>query len=230
METQTADLLSKSQFAVHIGRSAARVSQLIKDGKISGAALVPTDKGERINVGVAMQQLADSLDISQQAAQAHPIAPRGRDGELPLAGAASSATAPRAPAQVNDEVARIQSAKALTAEIAAQRAQREEKAQNGEWVERVAVEAKFNGALVSLMSRIESEYLTMGTSVAGDLGTEVRKTTIALRRAFRALRAKMAQEARQRRDELSALADLADDNAAADADDQPAPEASTAAT
>src|SRR5690606_3975313 len=61
--------VSKAEFARRIGRSKAAVSGYIKDGKLSGAALVPSDRGEMIDVTEALAQLGRSLDPVQRVAQ-----------------------------------------------------------------------------------------------------------------------------------------------------------------
>lgn len=206
MDGSPRTLVTKSDLARRLDRSAARVSQWIKGGQLHGDALVPTPQGERIDLNVAMAQLRGVLDIAQQAAQASPILPLEepanavRPNDQPAAG--------RQAAPVNEDQQRILASKATSAEIAAQRAHREEMAEIGQWVARSDVERIWMRGLTGLMSRIESEFLTMGTHIAAALGTDVRKTTIALRHSFHELRRKIAAEQSARRDELAPLVDL----------------------
>lgn len=66
MTVAEAQIIRKSDFAKMCGVSAARVSQWISEGKISGSALVGDGRGARINVGEAIAQLKLRLDVSQR--------------------------------------------------------------------------------------------------------------------------------------------------------------------
>lgn len=66
-------VLSKAEFAEHVGRSRSCISGWIKAGKISAEALIGEGRDAKIWVERAKADLAASLDPSQQAAQADPI-------------------------------------------------------------------------------------------------------------------------------------------------------------
>jgi len=57
--------MSKGEFASHIGRSAACVSQYIRDGVIGADALVGEGRYARILVDVAKRQIATRRDVGQ---------------------------------------------------------------------------------------------------------------------------------------------------------------------
>lgn len=57
--------MSKSEFAGHIGVSAARISQYISDGIIGSDALVGEGRNARINVEVAKQQISTRRHVGQ---------------------------------------------------------------------------------------------------------------------------------------------------------------------
>jgi hypothetical protein len=67
-------VLSKAEFAKHVGRSRSCISGWIKAGKISANALIGDGRNARIWVQRAKDDLARSLDPAQQVSQAAPIA------------------------------------------------------------------------------------------------------------------------------------------------------------
>ena len=58
--------ISKGEFARRRNVSAARVSQWLSEGKISGAAIVGEGRGALIDEALACQQLDQKLDIDQR--------------------------------------------------------------------------------------------------------------------------------------------------------------------
>ncbi|SNY93411.1 hypothetical protein SAMN04515647_3706 [Cohaesibacter sp. ES.047] len=60
-----ADIVSKSEFAKRIGVSAARVSQMLNEGKISGEAVHGEGRRAKIDVEVACKQIGIRRDIGQ---------------------------------------------------------------------------------------------------------------------------------------------------------------------
>ena len=70
MATQTVPAddraVSAAEFARLRGVHRSQVTRYVKDGKISGEALVPSGRGVKIRVEIAMAQLRERLDIGQQ--------------------------------------------------------------------------------------------------------------------------------------------------------------------
>ncbi|WP_319533406.1 hypothetical protein [uncultured Cohaesibacter sp.] len=60
-----ADIVSKSEFAKRIGVSAARISQMLSEGKISGEAVHGEGRRAKIDVEVACRQIGVRRDIGQ---------------------------------------------------------------------------------------------------------------------------------------------------------------------
>jgi hypothetical protein len=60
------EIATKSQFAALVGVTAARVSQWIAAGQISGDALVGEGRHARIRVEVARDQLRRNLNLGQR--------------------------------------------------------------------------------------------------------------------------------------------------------------------
>lgn len=158
MLVPTSETISKGEFAALIRRDPGRVSQLIGQGKIHGAALVGEGRSARVNWRVALQQLGTALDLGQQLAQANPIG-------LGLSAAEEAAPAGvpgRAGVPINDDQKALLAAKREAAELDVARARRREMAEEGKWVDAEAAlqeTARVTGEIVQAFDSFARQAL-----------------------------------------------------------------------
>jgi hypothetical protein len=185
MQTEAAsETLSKGAFALEIGKSAARVSQYIKAGKISGAALTPDG---RVVVAIAKQQLRARLDPSQRLANGGV-----HDDEDDDVGRGSA-----------DQ--RYLDAKAEEKELEVERRRRQLKTDSGAWLDADEAKRAFARELAAVFTDIDAELTAIGDALAGKFGLEARALTLALRAEFNAFRARQANKKRAFAEEQPAL-------------------------
>lgn len=185
------EIITKSEFASRRGVSAAAVSQWIKAGRISGAALVGTGRAAMINVAEAERQLSARLDMGQQLAQAS-VRPT------------ASATPP-----VDDPQSRYQAARAEAAEIDTARARRRDLAERGLYLVTADARDAWEGELAALVLAVDQWLPDLALSLAaqGVTVSDKKRVTLALRaswRAFRQARADLAALSRDQQPDLCA--------------------------
>jgi hypothetical protein len=173
MHTETHETLSKSAFALAIGKSAARVSQYIRAGKISGAALTADGK---VVVAVAKQQLRERLDPAQRLA----TAPSDDEDEV----------------RVGTADQRYLDAKAEEKELEVERRRRQLMAESGAWLDADEAKRAFARELSAVFTDIDAELTAIGDTLAAKFNLEARALTLELRAQFNAFRARQAQKHR----------------------------------
>ncbi len=195
----TSEVVDKSRFAKIIGRSPGRITQLIAEGKISGAALEGDGRSARINVTEAMRQLGLNLHPGQQLAQPRPIfaAPPPPETEPPPALRPSQS-------QAEKDQARYTAARADKAEYEAAAMRAQAQARAGTWVEARDAAAAFSRQLRQFVSEVDASLPVFAEALAADLGIESRAAVLILRRVWRDLRAKSAAAARDQAEALPA--------------------------
>ena len=67
--------MTKAELARRVNRSPGRISQWLREGKISGDAVVTTPGGERIDLDIAVAQLHSRLDPAQISLDDSPPSP-----------------------------------------------------------------------------------------------------------------------------------------------------------
>jgi hypothetical protein len=172
MDAQDDDeIVSKGEFAARIDRTAARVSQLIAERKLTAPALTPDG---RVNVRLGRLQLASLLDPSQQMAQTKPI--------LPVASGESTA-----------DNAGLVKAKRESAELDNEQKRRRLNLEKGTYT----LTADANRALATEMSNVFVQFdawiAEAGQALALEHGLDQRAVVIGLRKSFAGFRAKQAQ-------------------------------------
>lgn len=187
-------LVTKAELARITGRSAGRISQWIKAGRLHGAALEITPEGEKVNLAVALAQLGASLDMAQQLGQAKPLL-AGLDAGLDLGGDDESAGPARALPPAAGDQQRLLKAKADEAEHRAHRSRIDLLAQNGAWARIGEIEPAWRRNLGDLLGRIEAALPELAEQLAGE--PDPKAAIIATRQWWRALRAKLAGEAKE---------------------------------
>ncbi len=181
-------LVSKSKFAEMVGRTPARVSQWVTEGKLSGA-LVGAGRAAQIDVDVALAQLGLTLDLSQQLALAAPIL---------AAAPMPSAALPLDPVAQNDQQ-RLLKAKADREELARAREQAEAEELSGNWLVTADAEAVWTAELTRLRATIESwlgsDAAAACRALAASGTADERAFAVALRKGFTDLCARLSAEA-----------------------------------
>lgn len=169
------EVLTKAEFAERIGKSRARVSQLVAEGKISGPALVGTGRAAKILVDVALQQLAATLD---------PIAQLGQ-GQMPTAAAPTALTGGAIP----DAQARYMAARAEREELALRQDRAKEEEAFGRWMLREDAEAEWSREMAAFLQSAETWLVTTAAAdVAALESPPLRDIAKTLRAGFRKFR------------------------------------------
>lgn len=184
--------VQKGAFAKIIGKSPARVSQLIAEGVISGPALVGSGRLAKIVPSIAQRQLAARLDPVQQVAQGQPLASVAR---VP----ADDLFAPQPAGQAaggTDDQTRYLKARADKAESEARRAAAEDAAAEGRWMVTADAEAAWAAELARLVQSVETWLVTgAADAVAALERPTAREVGQVLRAGFNELRARLAAAA-----------------------------------
>jgi hypothetical protein len=174
MDAQDDDeIVGKGEFAQRIDRTAARVSQLIAERKLTAPALTPDG---RVNVRLGRLQLASLLDPSQQLAQTKPI--------LPAAGESA------------DDNAGLVKAKRENAELDAETKRRKLNAEKGVYTLTADAERAVKSELAETFVAIDAWIAEEGKALALEHGLDERPVVIHMRAAFKAFRAKQAASRR----------------------------------
>ena len=172
------DVVSKSEFAKITGVSAPRISQWLRDGKISGGALVGRGHRARIRVAVAKEQLRRNLD---------PVQHLGAQGRAQLDGNGAAV-----PSAVEDEIkaARLQQLALSNAKAAAEEALR-----SGRYVRADAARQELGRVAARLMAAFESSFTEFANAIMAAPPATSRDALRTLRTAWRTIRLRQAKAA-----------------------------------
>jgi hypothetical protein len=144
------ETVSKLEFAMMIGVSAARVSQYISEGKIGPEELVGSGQRARIKVAQAKEKLNLRLDPGQR---------NGNGINTKL-----NVTAPSSDTDQLDQ--RIKLAKAETAEATNRRAAEDEKARRGIYVLAEHASAEGSKLAANIVQQFESAMIDFAAEIA----------------------------------------------------------------
>ncbi len=197
-------VLSKAEFAKHVGRSRSCISGWIKDGKISADALIGDGREARIWVQRAKADLARALDPSQQVAQAMPIAFDAREIPLPDDGPKSGAPTQTPPTSERErDLARRAKADADKAEHDEEAARRRLAVDEGRYVLAEEAAAAWGKEISKVLAAIEG-FMTMSLPrlLADEIGADWRVISTISRNQWRALRAQLSDDAKARREAI----------------------------
>uniref|UniRef100_UPI003BAA13C9 hypothetical protein n=1 Tax=Stappia sp. TaxID=1870903 RepID=UPI003BAA13C9 len=216
MATQTlpADdrAVSAAEFARLRGVHRSQVTRYVKDGKISGDALVPSGRGVKIRVKLAMAQLRERLDIGQQIGNgidartslegeegdgrpgAEPVQSEGAlfaDGrEVP-----GSRAAPGRGPSIEEQIKRE---RLRSVQFANRKAAEEEEARKGRLMETDAAQAKMTGLVSQTLQAFEGGLADMATAIGERFELPQRDVLHLLKGEFRKVCASAAERARKR--------------------------------
>jgi len=171
-------VISKSEFAAVVGVSPSRVSHWLRDGKISGDAVVGSGYCARIDVDLAKAQLAGSLDLSQRL---------GANGKARLEGASSASPAPSATLDAG-----IKSARLRQLELSNERAAAEAAADTGRFVEASAAKRELGRVASRLVVAFDGALPSMADALAARFQLPSRDVLHAVRAEWLTVRARLA--------------------------------------
>jgi hypothetical protein len=214
------DLLTKSQFAAHIGVVPSRVTQYIAEGKLYGDGLVGTGHKARIRVSVAVEQLKRGLDVSQR------ISANGkaRLDPAPRFDPQSDASPTDAPPTIDDEMKR-QRLEQL--ELQNGRMREERAARAGIYVRADDSRREMGRVAAELLTAFEGALGEFATAIAARSNLTSRDALHLLRSTWRMARERASTQAGQRADALpSVVADHGSDLPLAEPSSPPQPSSS----
>ncbi|RNJ50285.1 hypothetical protein [Methylocystis hirsuta] len=197
-------VLTKAEFAKHVGRSRSCISGWIKAGKISSYALIGNGREARIWVQRAKDDLARSLDPSQQVSQAAPIVFDATEIHLPEDRPKGGAPTPAPPLSERErDLARRAKADADKAEHDAEAARRRLAIDEGHYVLAKDAAAAWGKELAKIMGALDTFLgTTLPRSIADECGCDWRVISARSREEWRALRAQLSDDAKSRREAI----------------------------
>jgi hypothetical protein len=170
----TEDIVSKGRFAAIAGVSAARVTQYLADGQISGEAIVGSGHRARIRVAVALEQLRANLDPSQHL---------GANGRARVGSGDD-----------DDSVAdAIKRARLEQLELANEHARAVREAEAGRYVLADGVTQEMGRIAGRMIGMFEGSLGEFATVIAGKFNVPARDVLHILRTAFRGIRERAAK-------------------------------------
>ncbi|MEM1046471.1 MAG: hypothetical protein AAGL24_09980 [Pseudomonadota bacterium] len=167
---------------------------MIKEGKISGEAIVGEGRSARINVALAMAQIGNRTDPGQR------LGNGVKTNLTPPAG-----DAPTLPTTFNTTTDKIAEQKLKQAEIATRRAEAEERARQGEYVLASDARAAMTRTIAQLLRQIEGGLPDMASKVSGDFQLNQRDVLHVLKSEFTVIRAKATETLAGERDQRDRL-------------------------
>jgi hypothetical protein len=193
-----AGVVTKKEFASLIHVTQGRISQLLKEGKITGEALVGHGHRARICVAVAMEQLKRNLD---------PVQHLGAAGRAQLDGN-GAAVPPTVELTVEGEIkaARLQQLALSNAKAAAEAA-----ARSGRYVLAADARQEMGRVAARLMAAFESSFTEFANAIMAAPPATSRDALRTLRVVWREIRIRQAKAAG---DEAAALPPLLDEEEA----------------
>lgn len=196
-------VVSPAEFARLRGVHRSRVTRYIKEGKLSGAALVADGRGVKVRVSVAMEQLRERLDIGQQMGN-------GLDARDTLPAAAVRAAQPAsgvfdeegeggqfAREKVDTVEAQIKRERLIRERIMNRRLAEEAEAERGRFMETAAARAQMAGLVGSVLQSFEGGLADMAAAVAERFEVPQRDVLHLLKGELRKVREAAAARARK---------------------------------
>jgi DNA-binding transcriptional regulator YdaS (Cro superfamily) len=171
------DIVTKTAFASICGVSAARVSQWLSDGKLSGEAIVGHGHRARIRVDVARAQLKQRLNITQRLATG-----RARlDGQAGTVGEAQ-------PIEEDIKAERLAQLRHFN-----QRASEDAALRAGAYVKTADVRQQFGAVAARLMSAFEASFMPIANAIVAAKAQTPQDVLRTMRSTWREVRAQAAK-------------------------------------
>ena len=221
MATQTVPAddraVSAAEFARLRGVHRSQVTRYVKDGKISGEALVPSGRGVKIRVKLAMAQLRERLDIGQQIGNgidartslegeegderpgAEPVQSEGARSEGSLFADVREVPGSRVAAGRGPSIEeQIKRERLRSVQFANRKAAEDEEARKGRLMETDAAQAKMTGLVSQTLQAFEGGLADMATAIGERFELPQRDVLHLLKGEFRKVCASAAERARKR--------------------------------
>jgi hypothetical protein len=195
--------LSKGDFAIEIGVSAGRVSQMIAEGKIGPEALAGEGRTARIRVDVAKQQIAARRDPGQ--ALGNGLSTRVGSATVAAPASFEGAGDSRLPGEVlggDGFDAQFKREKLAEIQRRNRKAAEEEAERRGRFIEAADAKTQMSRVAASMLSSFEGSLQTMATAIASKYGMPQRDVLHLLRSEFRGFRDSEATRFRAEADRL----------------------------
>lgn len=195
-------VVSPAEFARLRGVHRSRVTRYIKEGKLSGAALVTDERGVKVRVAVAMEQLRERLDIGQQmgngldARDTYPAAARAAQPADGLFDEGSAGT-PVLADKADTVEAQIKRERLIRERIVNRRLAEEAEAERGRFTETAAARAQMAGLVGSVLQSFEGGLADMAGAVAERFEVPQRDVLHLLKGEFRKVCEAAAKRARK---------------------------------
>lgn len=214
MNSPAGDIVSKSEFASRLGVTKSAVSMWLKNGKLTGEALVGEGRSAQVRVDVALRQLRERVDpvlslhkglalpqapaaAAAPAEEPHAAAPAALRPSWPAGASALPLEAAAGPA--SDAAARLQLLKVEQAERDAQRDRERLAAEAGRYVDAAEARKAWTREASAFVGEIERWILgDVGELLAARLGCDRAEVKALLRQAWRERRLALASEAASR--------------------------------
>jgi hypothetical protein len=185
------DIVTKTVFASICGVSAARVSQWLSDGKLTGEAIVGHGLRARIRVDVARAQLKRRLDVNQRLATRAKLDGPGADEAQPIEDG-------------------IKTERLLQLRHFNQRASEEAALRAGVYVKAADVQQQFGAVAARLMTAFEASFMPISNAIVAAHAQTPQDVLRTMRSTWREVR---AQAAKSQGEEAMAMPELIDDEA-----------------
>ena len=202
MATQTVPAddraVSAAEFARLRGVHRSQVTRYVKDGKISGEALVPSGRGVKIRVEIAMAQLRERLDIGQQIGNGIDARTSIVPDAMCERSASRSGGSLFAEADDMSVEAQIKRERLRSAQFANRKAAEEEEARKGRLMETEAAQARMAGLVSQTLQSFEGGLADMATSIGERFEIPQRDVLHLLKGEFRKVCAAAAERARKK--------------------------------
>lgn len=187
-------IVTKAEYAKLKNRAPSCISNWIKEGKITPAALIGTGVRSRIWVEQADADLLRNLDVGQQTAQTNPIMPSGSAPDLLHPATRVAYT------DDEENVRRKRKADADRAEEEAEAARRRNLVDAGRWIDAAEAKRVWTGEFARELAEIETFlFTTLSKQHADRHGLDWKRISVEFRADFRAHRSKSADSTQTRR-------------------------------
>lgn len=197
-------IVTKSEFAERKGRSPSAISHWIASGKITRTALIGSGNRAKIWVEQAERDLAASLDLGQQLAQARPAIPfaatNGGACQEPFCEPRAGDPAADSAAAIQGYAERERRARAIKAEEDALAAQLRNAKEEGRWIEAHKAEQAWGRHLARLLADFDG-FLTgpLARELAEAHGLDFKALAVEIREIARRYRTQIAERAAEER-------------------------------
>lgn len=182
---------SKSEFAKRIGVTAGRVSQFLKEGKITAAGIEGEGRRAKIRVDVALKNLERNLDVSQRLGN-------GLNTNLKFRADPSDEADPDLPDQPKTVADLIADEKLQQMRVSNRRLAEEELVRRGIYTKTSEVKSGYVALAGAMLRTFEGALPEIATSLAAEFKLPQRDVLHILKGEMRKIRESAAKTAKQK--------------------------------